>query len=445
MLAAAGTVLAVTAGTVVVTATPAFAGTCTQQNNVSVTDPNTGWHWTTRWVCGNAKGATMYGDANPYTPTAYMDSTNSWFVCYRVGTPHAGGNNIWYYSLGDRAASGMGFRGKWGYMPAVNVYTSTDPWPGMAPCPDAYSPPVHTAGTSTTLFIHGFELFGDSDCAATWGSAKSYFRFIGYTDAQLVTFSYYAGDTNCDKDIGIDASPWTPIENIANQVAWYIYNNYSRFGRTVDVVAHSMGGLLTHVAITGTQHWNVAPFSAMDWPPYLYIGDVATLSTPFEGADMADVCAALIPPPAVPTECTELEAGSNFLNQWVKPWGNPQAWVYGGRGGTDWTQIGSVDDQTVNETSAVQIHQTAVVGHKYVYTYPSLGHSDMYSTPLYGNYSYYYCDYNTSCDESPPDCYCLEWDPNTNDSFFMDFSTSTWGYVLAAQSPVVLAAWSVHH
>jgi hypothetical protein len=79
----------------VAAASPASAGSCYAQSG-SVTDPNTLWHWNTLWYCGNDGGALMYGDANTITPTAYMDSTWSWFVCWRRGAWHQGLNDVWW-------------------------------------------------------------------------------------------------------------------------------------------------------------------------------------------------------------------------------------------------------------------------------------------------------------------------------------------------------------
>jgi acylphosphatase len=107
---------------------PAQAGSCTSQAG-SKTDPTTGWSWSTLWYCGNAGGAQMYATPSKSQPVAVMNSTNSWFVCYQTGDVHNGGNNVWYYSLGDRPA------GIWGYMPAENVWTDVDPWPGIPRCP----------------------------------------------------------------------------------------------------------------------------------------------------------------------------------------------------------------------------------------------------------------------------------------------------------------------
>lgn len=46
-----------------------------------------------------------------------LRTTYSWFKCWTTGQIHGGGNNIWYYTLGDDNAN-------WGYMPAVSVSTT---------------------------------------------------------------------------------------------------------------------------------------------------------------------------------------------------------------------------------------------------------------------------------------------------------------------------------
>ena len=46
-----------------------------------------------------------------------LRTTYSWFKCWTTGQIHGGGNNIWYYTLGDD-------NGNWGYLPAVQVYTT---------------------------------------------------------------------------------------------------------------------------------------------------------------------------------------------------------------------------------------------------------------------------------------------------------------------------------
>src|SRR6185436_12929553 len=99
---------------------------CSAAQNQSHTDFQ-GWSWTKHWSCNNTGGARMYADANRNTHVAWMDSTYSWFVCWRSGAAHEGGNNIWYYSQGDRSVAGYQGRAAWGFMPAVDISTSVDP------------------------------------------------------------------------------------------------------------------------------------------------------------------------------------------------------------------------------------------------------------------------------------------------------------------------------
>jgi hypothetical protein len=56
------------------------------------------------------------------------------------------------------------------------------------------------------------------------------------------------------------------------------------FGRTVDVVGYSMGGLIIRGAITGTRN----PPSGQGWPPYIYAEDVRRLATPHDGTAAID-------------------------------------------------------------------------------------------------------------------------------------------------------------
>jgi hypothetical protein len=114
----------------------AAQASCTHRN-VSHYDAYTGRTWTSDWVCGNRSGAALYGCASFISACGvigWIDTSTSWFVCWGRGAAHAGGNNIWYYTLGDRIAPGEERQHGWGFVPAVDVWTSTDPWPGMTEC-----------------------------------------------------------------------------------------------------------------------------------------------------------------------------------------------------------------------------------------------------------------------------------------------------------------------
>jgi hypothetical protein len=107
---------------------------CTRKTE-SRTDPNTGARWDSIWFCGNDGGAALYLDASAGTPVANMDTQWSWFVCFRHGAAHAGGNDVWYYTEGDRAVPGAPATKLWGYMSAVNVKAEPHPYPGVPACP----------------------------------------------------------------------------------------------------------------------------------------------------------------------------------------------------------------------------------------------------------------------------------------------------------------------
>jgi triacylglycerol esterase/lipase EstA (alpha/beta hydrolase family) len=176
------------------------------------------------------------------------------------------------------------------------------------------------------------------------------FEALGHTGPKY-TIGYYHDDANCNSSIDdhgdhsahhggghVDGSHTadTPIEHLGYHLAWHIYDQHSRFGEPVDIVAHSMGGLMIRYAIAQTEHHEPG------FPPYLLVEDVVTLGTPHGGARLAGLCRG----PLVPGMCTpqarEMRAGSAFLK-----WLEENAWAPQGIGGTDWTTMGSDDDNTV--------------------------------------------------------------------------------------------------
>lgn len=88
------------------------------------------------------------------------------------------------------------------------------------------SAPAQAAGPRPVVFVHGYLSDG-----SVWGTAKSVFRSAGYTDSQLFSFSYnYNGDNRRN----------------AASLASFVASVKSRTGaRQVDIVNHSMGGLVT--------------------------------------------------------------------------------------------------------------------------------------------------------------------------------------------------------
>jgi pimeloyl-ACP methyl ester carboxylesterase len=392
-------------GISVASAGPAQAASCTRQTGTAKRDPNTGWTWTTWWVCGNDAGARMYREPNTTTLTAYMDSTSSWFVCWKRGAQHAGGNNVWYYSKGDRSAPGQSGRQAWGYMPAVNVHTSTDPWPGMAECPSTTpppptGPPARGDGFKTVILLHGFDRSSGVNCDQYWGNgaAVNHLRSRGWSAAQIVKLTYYTGGGLGCFRIPNAGNITTGIDELARDFAWYVYNTYSSKRQPIDVIAHSMGGLVTRAAIAGTANRRTTQ-SGRSFPPYLYIEDVATLSSPYEGARALAGVGCDILSPTVPAQCQQMKPGSSFLSSWIhRPAGsrvgydNPQSAM-----GTDWSALGSGDDWVVATGSALNVSATYHYGHKYIYLSGSgLDHGQM-SNIAGGSYALRYCDHFSAC------------------------------------------------
>jgi hypothetical protein len=302
----------------------------------------------------------------------------------------------WYYSLGDRAVSPFELRKAWGYMPAVDVGTSIDPWPGIPACPVPASPPPRSDSLDKPIyFVHGYDAQEEPprvDCEATWGAAIEDYLTDG-TPASLtgpaLTWGYYANDVNCSQfPGGFPGGPGDREEGIKElgwELAWGIYSHFSRFGESVDAVGHSMGGLIIRAALTGVQRGEPG------WPPYLYVEDVTTLATPHRGAPGGVVCGWL----KGTQQCQDIKPGSEFL-RWLND--NPQS-----AQGTDWTLIGFDDDLAVPVWSAVPTgDRNMAAGHKIIYPKGQfLPRIEAHSLPLgrtSGTHTIRYCDYfSTSC------------------------------------------------
>jgi hypothetical protein len=133
-LTACAALTLVAAGTPLAVGTPtATAGSCTHRTGVSHTD-YMGNVFRQDWVCGNAAPTTVYANTDYGYIAGWLDSRRSWYVCWRIGQLHGGGNKVWYRTQGDRVGSDYYWRRGWGYVPAVSVETSVDPWYGMPAC-----------------------------------------------------------------------------------------------------------------------------------------------------------------------------------------------------------------------------------------------------------------------------------------------------------------------
>ncbi|MFI7611492.1 hypothetical protein ACIBP6_09775 [Nonomuraea terrae] len=108
--------------------TSGSAATTCRKSSEWITDPWNGRYQ--KWYCDNDAGAGVYRNT---TKVGIMESTRSWFLCWDRIRMHPGGNNVWYYTQGDRVVVDPENQA-WGYMPAVHVQHPDDPIPGMVRC-----------------------------------------------------------------------------------------------------------------------------------------------------------------------------------------------------------------------------------------------------------------------------------------------------------------------
>ncbi|MFD7900899.1 hypothetical protein ACFV4F_43000 [Kitasatospora sp. NPDC059722] len=84
-------------------------------------------HGDGRLWCGNNAGARAFADRSYRSATrGTLVGGYNWFDCWGHGDTHPGGNDIWYWTQTDQ--------GPWGNVPAVDVFTSSDPAPGLRQC-----------------------------------------------------------------------------------------------------------------------------------------------------------------------------------------------------------------------------------------------------------------------------------------------------------------------
>ncbi|MFI1360931.1 esterase/lipase family protein [Streptomyces sp. NPDC020898] len=230
----------------------------------------------------------------------------------------------------------------------------------------ANAAPIRSDGSgNTVLLIHGFDPDGaaDTNCAEYWGDAITHFSKSGWNN--VATFGYYSSGPENDCNFSYSGGTReTSITSIAKLLADTIYYSWTINNEKIDVVAHSMGGLvirsmLYHVA-------NGTP----GWPTHLYIEDVVTLGTPHDGAAPEQVllCRRVF---LDQRQCTQMTPGSAFLRDLPE---TPSSGSPAFR--TDWTVVSSFHDFTTGGNSGVGVN----AGHKIQYqSDPKIGHSALKS------------------------------------------------------------------
>ncbi|QQM38215.1 lipase family alpha/beta hydrolase [Streptomyces liliifuscus] len=199
------------------------------------------------------------------------------------------------------------------------------------PTQAAAAPPRNNSNTEDVLLVHGIDWKGTAsyDCKSTWKNAKrelSDRRWKG----KVRSVAFYKKDKNCDLRIA-SGNVNTKIKDLGKALAKKIDSEYTSKGKSVDLVGHSMGGLIIRAAITGVAK------ADSGFPSKLYVEDVVTLGAPHDGTGSGAFC-------FWATQCTDMVKGSNFI-EWLRK--NPQS-----SHGTDWTAIASDKDEAVGEDTA---------------------------------------------------------------------------------------------
>lgn len=281
---------------------------------------------------------------------------------------------------------------------------------------------VHAAYVSSTaypvLFIHGISNTSSTDCGE-WNPAKSFLKSQGWSGA-LTSVQFYSHDTNCNANLASEAANCTgyhdsgssdgtnneDIRHVSCELAWYIWDHFTQFGQNVQIVDHSMGGLVTRWALYAT------PFEPA-LPPFLLVQDIVTMATPHDGAPPAYAffyCSSCL-------QGGQIETAMPFMQELINKGQNPQA-----NAGTDWTMLGSQCDIA----NVLNSNDTAWMtgGHKVIFKSPCYGHGDyLNDTSNSSDASMLFCDF---CG-TPPVTYSTDSSaPHALRNMFLALELSTW-------------------
>jgi pimeloyl-ACP methyl ester carboxylesterase len=258
----------------------------------------------------------------------------------------------------------------------------------VGPTGAAWAPPTPPPTLDRPIiFIHGFNENANTDCDM-WDGIKNAFRDrTPQATGALITIKYYSGDTGCSSSInGVgshnkhhgdgDAThdKDTDIRHLGYHLAWWLYSVWGAGSgdvERVDIVAHSMGGLITRYALAQVARGHE------DFPPSLPVQDVVTLGTPHDGVDpnLYRLCD-WSPLGSSPKQCGQMRSNSDFMD-WMRDNAmNPKP-----NSRVDWTVIGSYGDRIVSEVSAVSM-SNGTTGVAYVVAQGQyIDHSDYYRGP----------------------------------------------------------------
>lgn len=162
-----------------------------------------------------------------------------------------------------------------------------------------------------TLLIHGVgnasdHILNGCNSDTTWGATEAFLSARGWPN--VYSLGYYKGDYNCGPNPADQTDPQGNLyrfeqywhlcptyydsgssdgttdeddRHVACELAWYIYEYYTLYGTSVNIVAHSLGGVLIKYALYRSGLLG----HDSHFPPYLSVHQVVTLSSPLNGVD----------------------------------------------------------------------------------------------------------------------------------------------------------------
>lgn len=210
--------------------------------------------------------------------------------------------------------------------------------------------------TYPVLFLHGFSATSATNCAEEFPDAKAYLAQHGW-QGPVILVGYYGGDTGCDANLtayqsrcaqeeaGNEGTNNEDMRHIACELDWYIWEKWGNQFANVDIVAHSMGGLIVR--------WMLATHDG-SLPALTFVQDVVTVGTPHGG---------LTGLPCGCLQAQQMTPNSDFMQGLISSAQDPQSTI-----GTDWTMIGSDCDGS----TAIDMDG----GHKVRYIRPCYPHNN---------------------------------------------------------------------
>ena len=153
------------------------------------------------------------------------------------------------------------------------------------------------------VFLHGYDLNSSSDAGSVWNNMIKLLKSdAGYAESDLHAYSYYSSAFGNNKNTPIR----TVAESVANEIAELYYENGMQ---PVDLVAHSMGGLIVRAMLA----YNLIDRQCL--------GRFITLGTPHYGQNMENDNSLDL----AGKQADQMKYGSIFL------WELADAWHFNGK------------------------------------------------------------------------------------------------------------------